>query len=167
MRGVAYLILAYLALGVQIGLGGFIRVGGAAPNLVLIAALLIALNAPKEPTLLGCFGLGLMQDLLTQQTLGIYAFSYGLIAMFVISTQAMLNREHPVTHLAVALLASITCAAIIWLHDLLRTAPEQRVGITRLLYTTLYTTALAPIVLGILQRLRRTFGFQTKRVRTA
>jgi len=56
VRGVAYVILAYLSLGVQIGLSGFIRVGGAPPNLVLIAALLIALNAPKEPALLGCFG---------------------------------------------------------------------------------------------------------------
>jgi rod shape-determining protein MreD len=166
VRGVAYVILAYLALGVQVGLSGFIRVGGAPPNLVLLAALLIALNAPKEPALLGCFGLGLMQDLLTQQTLGMYALSYGLIAMFVMSTQAMLNREHPVTHLCIAFIGCSVCAAIFLLHDLLRSTPDQRIGLTRMMYTTLYTTALSPIVLGILQKLRRSFGFQTKRVRT-
>src|SRR5215212_2628538 len=61
VRGISYVILAYVALGAQIGLSAFIRVGGAPPNLVLLAALFVALNAPKEPALLGCFGLGLIQ----------------------------------------------------------------------------------------------------------
>jgi rod shape-determining protein MreD len=152
---------------VQIGLSGYIRFGGAPPNLVLLAALLVALNAPREPALLGCFGLGLMQDLLTQQTLGMYALCYGLIALFVISTQGMLNREHPVTHLSVAFIASSIVSAIFLLHDMLRAAPDQRIGFTRMLYTTLYTTLLAPFVLGGLQRLRRVFGFQKQRVRAA
>src|SRR3954451_19662935 len=114
MRGLTYIILAYLTLGMQVGLSPFIRLGGAPPNLGLLAALFIALNAPKEPALLGCFLLGLMQDLLTEQTLGLYAFSYGLIAMFVMSTQQLLYREHPLTHVLVAFAASIICAAIFW-----------------------------------------------------
>jgi rod shape-determining protein MreD len=167
VRGISYLILAYIALGAQIGLSAFIRVGGSPPNLVLLAALFVALNAPKEPALLGCFGLGLMQDLLTQQTLGVYAFSYGIVAMFVISTQQLVYREHPLTHLSIAFSASVICSIIIVLHGLLayRNEPAMRIGVMKLLYSTIYTTLLAPIVLMILQKLKRVFGFQTRRLK--
>src|SRR5689334_57221 len=123
MRSVTYLILAYLALGAQVGLSPFIKLGGAPPNLVLLAALFIALNAPKEPALLGCFLLGLMQDLLTQQTLGIFALSYGIVAMFVMGSQQLLYREHPLTHIIITFMAGITCAVIMLLHDLFRVPP--------------------------------------------
>ncbi len=167
MRTISYLILAYIALGAQIGLSAYIRVGGAPPNLVLLAALFLALNAPKEPALLGCFGLGLMQDLLTQQNLGVYALSYGLVAMFVISTQQLVYREHPLTHVSIAFSASILCAAVILVHGLFvyRGTPEQRIAPSKLLYTTLYTTALSPFILGVLQKAKRVFGFQTRRLR--
>ena len=56
----------------------------APPNLVLLAALFVALNAPRKSALLGCFAMGLMQDLLTQQTLGLYALSYGMVGVMVI-----------------------------------------------------------------------------------
>jgi rod shape-determining protein MreD len=106
-----------------------------------------------------------MQDLLTQQTLGIYALSYGLVAMFVISTQQLVYREHPLTHISITLSASIITAVVIVLHGLFRLEPEERVALTKLTYSTLYTTALSPIILGVLQKLRKAFGFQTKRLR--
>ena len=165
MRTIAYLILAYVALGAQVGLGAFITVGGAPPNLVLLAALFLALNAPREPALMGCFGLGLMQDMLTQQSLGIFALSYGLVAMFVISTQQLVYREHPLTHVSIAFSASLIVAVITILHGLFRLDSEQRVAISKLFYVMLYTTALSPIVLGLLQKLRKAFGFQTRRLR--
>jgi rod shape-determining protein MreD len=167
MKTVTYLILAYLTLGAQIGLGAYVKVEGAAPNLVMLAAVFIALNAPKEPALLGCFFLGLMQDLLTSQTLGIYALSYGLVAMFVISTQQLVYREHPLTHISITLSASIIATAVIVLHGLFKLDASERVALTKLIYVTLYTTALSPVVLGILQKLRKPFGFQTRRLRVS
>ena len=65
----AYYILAYLAVGLQIGVGPFVRVGGAVPNFVLMCVVFIAINAPREPALLGCFALGVMQDLVSADTL--------------------------------------------------------------------------------------------------
>jgi rod shape-determining protein MreD len=165
MRFVPYFILAYIALGMQVGLSGYIRVESVPPNLVLLAALFIALNAPKEAALLGCFGLGLMQDLLTQQTMGIYALSYGLVAMFIISTQQLVYREHPLTHVSIALSASIICAVVMILHDLFRMSPDERTSLSTLVYASLYTTVLSPIVLGVMQKLRRAFGFQSRRLR--
>jgi rod shape-determining protein MreD len=162
---VPYFILAYVALGMQVGLSGYIRVGSVPPNLVLLAALFIALNAPKEAALIGCFGLGLMQDLLTQQTMGIYALSYGLVAMFIISTQQLVYREHPLTHFSIAASASIMCAVVMILHDLFRMGPDERTGLSVLFYSALYTTILSPIILGVMQKLRRAFGFQSRRLR--
>ncbi len=46
MRWLPYFILAYVALGVQVGLGHYVSYKGAAPNLVLVAAVFIGLNAP-------------------------------------------------------------------------------------------------------------------------
>jgi rod shape-determining protein MreD len=106
-----------------------------------------------------------MQDLLTQQTLGIYALAYSIIAMFVIATQQLLYRDHPLTHVSITLLAALICALVILLHGLFRLPPERRVEPSRLIYSALYTTALSPFVLGLLQRMKRLFGFQTRRLR--
>ena len=50
---------------------------------------------------------GVMQDLLTQTPLGLYALSYGLVGMFVVSTQEVVYREHPLTHFSLALVGGL------------------------------------------------------------
>src|SRR3954469_15030052 len=170
MRWFAYFILAYVMLGVQVGLRPFVQVGTAAPNFVLMVAIFIALNAPKDAALLGCFGLGIMQDLLTQQTFGVYALSYGLIAMFVVATQQLVYRDHPATHASLAFFGSGLCSIVLllqgWLSLEARRHPESlRQSPTTLLYQTLYTAVLAPIVIGVLTRVRRAFSFQPARRR--
>jgi rod shape-determining protein MreD len=164
MRTAAYLILAYIALGAQVGLAQFLSIGGAPPNLVLIAALFIALNAPKEAALLGCFGLGLMQDLLTQQSLGVFAFSYGLIGLLVMATQNLLFREHPLTHVILGFVGSLICMIILIIYDVRWFSSGDRTGAGKLLAMMLYTTILSPIVLYFLQRIRKSFGFQRRRI---
>src|SRR5262249_15488096 len=156
MSLIPYLILAYITLGAQAGLSAFIQVGGAPPNLVLLAAVFVAINAPKEPALLGCFGLGIMQDFLTAQPLGTYALSYGLMAMFVTSMQQLFLREHILTHLSMALAGSVICATVILLHGVFWLNSGERVSPSTLLYASVYTTVLAPFILGVLQKLRRT-----------
>ena len=69
MRWLSYFILAYLALGAQVAVRPFVSVGEAVPNFLLMIVVFLAMNAPREPALLGCFFLGLMQDLLTLQAL--------------------------------------------------------------------------------------------------
>lgn len=163
MRSAAYFILAYIALGAQVGLAPFIKIG-APPNLVLLAALFIALNAPKEAALLGCLGLGLMQDLLTQQSLGLFAFSYGIIAMLVIGTQNLLFRDHPLTWLLLGFFGSLICLLVFVVYDLCPASIGARVGIGKLCAMLLYTTILSPFVLYLLQRMRKSFGFHKRRV---
>lgn len=171
MRFLAYSILAYLAVALQIGLSPHIGYHGAAPNLVLLAVIFIAVNAPRDAALLGCFAIGLLQDMVTQQQPGLFAFSYGLVALFVVATQQVVYKGHPLTHFSLALVGGLITASVLLLHALVRPAaphvkdgsvilPPIRLGTTLALEIVLYTAILAPFVLGLLQRTRGLFGFQ-------
>jgi len=180
MRWLTYLILAYLVIGLQTGLVGFVRYDAASPNLVMLVAVFIALNAPRDAALLGCFCLGTMQDLVTQHPLGIYALSYGLIGMFVLSTQEIVYREHPLTHFSLGLVGGLMTAGVIGLHGLIHPdtpAVVEQIGNTvvqtaalrtpplTLFTSALFTAVVAPFVLGPLQKGKKLFAFQPKRVR--
>ena len=69
---------------------------------MLLAVVFIAINAPRDAALLGCFVLGVMQDLVTQQTFGLHALSYGLTAFFIAGASQSIYREHPLTHFTCA-----------------------------------------------------------------
>src|SRR4051794_16660217 len=120
MRWLAYFILAYVLLGLQVGLGDFVAWHGARPNLILIGALFVALQAPRDTALMACFLLGLMQDLFTQQPPGLYAVSYGLLAMLLGGTQQSLYKDHPLAHLLLALVGGAITAAVLAAHGYLR-----------------------------------------------
>jgi rod shape-determining protein MreD len=160
MRWISYFILSYLALGVQIGAGEYLRIGGGRPDLVLLAVIYIAINAPREAALLGAFFLGLMVDLVSLQPLGLYALAYGVVAVFVVSMEELVYRENPVTHFIVALITSLLVSTVAlvhgWIFKPLLPLGEQ-------FSTALYTAILAPIVLGILQRMKRAFAFKPRR----
>lgn len=160
MRWITYFILAYVALAVQVGAGAYLRWQGAPPNLVLLAVIFVALNAPKEAALLGALSMGFLQDLVTQAPLGMYAFSYGLVGMFVVSTQNVVYREHPLTHFSIALVGGLVCVVVIFTHGLIH---PPGVGAMPLLTTVIYTALLSPILLGLLERIKRPFAFQPTR----
>lgn len=160
MRWIMYFILAYVALAIQVGATPYLRWQGAPPNFVLLVVLFITINAPREAALLAALCLGMMQDLLTQSPLGLYAFSYGLVGMFVVSTQQIVYREHPLTHFSLALVGGSLVAAVILVQSLIH---RPGVGAMSLLTTTIFTAVLAPLVLGLLQRARRPFAFSPQR----
>ena len=58
MRWISYFILAYLIIAVQMALAGYLRWGQASPNLVLPAAVFIAINARREHALERIHGIG-------------------------------------------------------------------------------------------------------------
>jgi rod shape-determining protein MreD len=178
MRWFTYFILAYLAIALQIGLSPYLAYHGAAPNLVLLAVIFIAVNAPRDAALLGCFALGVLQDLVTHQPPGLFAFSYGVVALFITSTQQMVYKGHPMTHFTLALIGGLVTAAVLLVHALVRPAaprvidinknilPAIRLSPTIALEMVLYTAILAPFVLAILQRMKGLFGFQSSRKRS-
>ena len=176
MRWFAYFILAYAALGLQLGLGRFADFKDATPNLVLLVVIFIAGNAPRDMALGSAFALGLMQDLLGLGPPGLYAAAYGLVALVVLRTQHSVYRDHPLTQLTVALVAGLIVALVVTMHGWVRPAGPQvvdngltiaavRAPVGRLFVSAVYTAVLAPPVLWLLARTRRLFAFRTARAR--
>jgi rod shape-determining protein MreD len=175
MRWFAYFILAYFAIALQIGLAPYVRYNNAAPNLVLLAAVFIALNAPRDAALLGCFCLGVLQDLVTQQPPGLFALSYGLMGMVVFGFHQVVYREHPLTHFFLALVGGAITTAVLLLHGWIHPASPRatvpggpQLAAVRLspgteLTRVAYTAVLAPVVIGVLQRVKKVFAFQPQR----
>jgi len=177
MRWLAYFILAYCAIAVQSGAGVYMAYKGAAPNLVLLAVIFIAINAPRDAALLAGFCTGAMWDLLTQQPLGLYALGFGLVALFVAGTQSVVYREHPLTHFSMALVGGLLVAFLLMLHALFRSPeivrtvqnadglPTPRVSLLPPFLSAAYTAVLAPFALAALRRVRGVFAFEAPRRR--
>jgi rod shape-determining protein MreD len=176
MRWFAYFILAYFAIALQIGLSPYVQYRGAAPNLVLLAVVFIALNAPRDAALLGCFCLGVLQDLVTQQQLGLFAFSYALVGLLVFGLHQVVYREHPLTHFSMALVGGVVTTCVLLLHGWIHppspavaagagqpALPAIRLSPATEFVRAAYTAVLAPVVLGLLQRARKVFAFQPQR----
>ena len=168
MRWLNFFILIYVTLGIQIGLGGYSNIGQAQPNFVLLVGVFVAMNAPRDAALLGCFLLGFVQDLLTTSPLGLYALETSLVGLLVVSTQEIVYREHFLTHMFLGFVGALLAAIITLIHSGIYPyfhagvrSPRPTVG--GLIGGALYTGLLAPIVIGILQRLRKLFGFRPGR----
>jgi rod shape-determining protein MreD len=168
MRWLAFAILAYLVIAIQMALAGFIKYGIASPNLVLPIAVFIAINARREDALIAVFILGFLQDLFTVQPPGLYAFSYGLVGLFVVGARPAVYRDHPLTHLFVTLVGGLVTAAVVllneWAYPILHhaiDAPKPSVSLA--LAAAVYSALLAPILLAPLARIKWIFGFRTIR----
>jgi rod shape-determining protein MreD len=160
MRWFPVLVLAYVAIGIQAGVSGEVRVHGFGPNLGLLVIVFIALNAPRESALLACVLVGGMQDLATQQAPGLFALSFGLVGWLIVGMQNVVYREHPLTHTTLVLIGGIISGMVIWIHG---RVVVPRESITLLLGTAIYTAILATPALWALQRSRRAFGMRMQR----
>jgi rod shape-determining protein MreD len=166
MRWLPYLILGYVALGLQIGLRDLLSFHGGAPNFVLLAVVYMGLNLPRNSALLGSFFLGLVQDCCCQHPAGLYALSYGLTALIVVGTQQVVYRQHPLAHFGLTLLGGLVVALVLTLHAYLHPAspaqvaengaplPALRDSPIPPLISAVYSALLAPGLLWILNRFR-------------
>jgi rod shape-determining protein MreD len=169
MRWATFLILVYLILALHLALGGFVNWGRAQPNLVLPMVVFIALNAPREHALAGAFVLGLGQDALSFQAPGLFAFTYSIVTMFLLGARPGLYRDHPLTHMAMTLLAGLLTAGLVlfhaWAVGRLHQTDPGALAWGPALFGAGYTALLAPLLLLPLVKLKRLFGFQAARVR--
>jgi rod shape-determining protein MreD len=169
MRWLPFLILAYLALGLQTGLSGYVTWYGANPNLVLLLAIFVAGHAQRDEGLLACFLLGGVQDLLTEGPWGVHALAYTLVGLVVLSTQEFVYGDHFLTHFTRALIGSWITAAVLlihgWFYPLFhKTLPNWvHPAAVPLLLGSFYTALLAIPVMLLLQRTRKAFGFRAPR----
>jgi rod shape-determining protein MreD len=160
LRWLPFILLAYLMLGLQTGLGGLGRAGGV--NFVLIAAVFLSLNAQRAAAVPACFAMGLLHDLTGVGPIGTFALAYSVVALLVAGTDRALSAEHPITHFLITLIGGFVTALIVWLHGRLARfgvpvpLGGQMVGV-------FYTAVVAMPALWFLNRMRRSFRFRTRR----
>ena len=164
MRLSAYFILAYLVIGLQVGMGDFVRVGasGARPDLVLLAVIFIAIHAPRDAAMLGAFGIGLAKDVTTIAPLGLYAIAYSLVGMMTVSTQEYVYRAHPVTHASLGFFASLIAGGVVLIHGWIKGPPAS---LGEIFASAVYTAVVAPVVLGLLNLAKGAFSFRRRHQR--
>lgn len=159
-------IFGYVMLGLQIGLRRFLAPGNAAPNFGLIAVIFIALHSRRDGALLGGFTVGFVQDLLTEQSLGLYAFSYGLVALVVLSTYKLLPRNHPLSLAGLGLAAGFLTMVVVLLHSFVHPAgpaatdgkiilPRMRISAGAEFASIFFTAFMAPVVIIGLEKGKR------------
>lgn len=131
------------------------------PDFILLAAIFIAINAPRDAAVLGCFGLGVMQDICSQQPLGLSALSLSLVAMLVVGISPPIYGTHPLLHFSLTLGCALMAGVVALLQGWIRGPVHP--SITVLFNSAIYSALLAPIVIGLLQKMRRGFAFQPSR----
>src|SRR5207245_2088500 len=93
---------------------------------------------------------------------GLFAMSYGLVALFVTSVGQIVYRDHPLTHFLATLLGGLMTAAVLLLQATLH---PPRLNASELATSAVYSAILAPIVLGLLSRMKRAFAVESPRRR--
>ncbi|MGN6505256.1 MAG: rod shape-determining protein MreD [Tepidisphaeraceae bacterium] len=159
MRWLPFILLAYLMLGLQIGLAGIARFGSGEINFVLIAAAFIAINAQRTAALPACFALGLLHDLVGIGPIGTYALAYSLVALTVAGTDRALSVEHPFTHVVVTFVGGVITGLTVWCVGFGKYGIHTPLGPQ--LLTAVYTAIVAWPSLWVLTRMRRVFRFKT------
>lgn len=181
MRWFTFAILAYVALAVQTGIDSFVRLQAAGSvlaelNIVLVVVVFLAVYAPRQQALLACFVLGALQDLVTQQPFGLFALSYGLVALVITGMSQAVHRGHPLTHFTFTLAGGVVTAFVLivhgWIHPPAHVAvaanlstPPLKQSSMLFFTSTLYTAIVAPFAIALLHRLKRPLGFNSFRAR--
>ncbi len=166
MRWPAFILVAYFALGLQLGLGGVLGLGAWMPSLPLIFVLFVALHARTQDALLGAVIVGLGHDAIAAVPLGTYTFTYGVVALASIQLRQVMYREHPFTHGTLTLLMGCLLAILFAIGNFLRArfAPTGDLLYAPTFLATLamsVTTALAALpMMGMLRKVRKMFAFR-------
>jgi rod shape-determining protein MreD len=154
LRWLSFILLAYVMLGLQVGLYAFAPI-----NFVLIAVVFIVVNATREPAVIACFILGVLHDLIVGAgPIGQYALAYCCVALLVAGDERAIASDHPATHFLVTLFGSIIVAIVL---KILSVWHGIGTSILTDLLTGFYTAIAAVVVLYVLSKLRKKFRFRT------
>lgn len=164
MRALPFAILAFLALVLQVSLAPTLAVTSARaqPQFPLILALFVALFARADAALLACWTLGLLLDLATVGPIGAFAFAFGLVGLGIIRIRASLFRDHPVSHIFLALTFGFLANFIVAVRVAIDHGLSAQLLLVQPLGAAVYTALLAPCLMPLLNTMRRIMHFPEK-----
>lgn len=125
MNPFAFAFLAWVLLGLELGLQGVLRFGSAPiePSFVFVLVVAAALNAPSAAAQWGALALGFFVDLVlhpvaltdggTTVIVGPHALGYLVATQFLLALRRVVNRKNPLTYGLLACLGSAIAAAVV------------------------------------------------------
>jgi len=166
MRWLSFVILAYVGIVLQTTVAERLEISHIRPDLMFIIAVHYALHAVSPDAMIAAWLLGFVVDLCGQGQLGVFAFGYGVTALFVVQLRDSMFRDHPLTSLFVTLVCTWLVHLLAGIHFLLTHAQAHRSWVEMLLhstYTAMYSAAVAPYLHWLLGRLRGLLGLASPR----
>jgi len=93
-RGIVTVLVILLAAALQTTLFVTLRIFGAAPALVLLVVIGLARHLQAEIALFAGFGAGLLEDLLSQSALGLWALTLTTVAYLVVRVRERMEGDY-------------------------------------------------------------------------
>jgi rod shape-determining protein MreD len=164
MRVLPFIILAVICLVLQVAVAPALAVTSlrAAPQPLLILALFVALFARSDAAVLGCWTLGLMQDLASIGPIGAGALAYGLVGLAIVHVRSSVFRDHPLSHIFLALIFGFLANELLALRVAVADGFNNRLLVAEPLATAIYTALLAPCLMPLLNATRKLMQFPEK-----
>ncbi|MFT3784546.1 MAG: rod shape-determining protein MreD [Tepidisphaeraceae bacterium] len=164
MRWPVFILVAYVMVGLQLAVNGFLQIEPWTPSLPLLLVLFVGLHAPGPTALLAGFVTGVGHDVISAGSLGTYAFCYSVIAGAALQLRQVMYREHPATHAMLTLLCGTLLALLLLVKNAIRahivTDDFTSPGFFRTLGMTIASAVLAVPVMYLLRKIRAGFAFR-------
>jgi rod shape-determining protein MreD len=167
MKWVPFAILATITIVLQTTIvSQLLDIGDVYPDWMFILAVHYALHGAWPDAAIAAWILGLLVDLQSFETVGLFAFCYGLAACVVLRIRKALFREHFVTHIVVTFILTFCVQFVAWIYFSWRADTKAAADIssafTMSLLTAAYTGFCAPYLHWVLLRMRRWTGLMPK-----
>jgi rod shape-determining protein MreD len=153
------ILLAFLFVVLEVAFPVSWQLGDAHPELALLLAIYMVLNAEERDTIYAAWIVGFSKDLFSTGRLGTHSLIYFIGALILLRLRKYLYRDEILVQVVVAF-GAVFLTNMVYLLQLSIMMPGLDImhHTSRMLVITLYSTACAPIVFLFLDAIRRPIG---------
>ncbi len=164
MKWYLLILLSFLFVAFEVAFPPSWQLGDSHPELALLLAVYLVLNAQPRDTIHAAWLIGLTKDLFSTGRLGTHSLIYLAGALLLVRLRKYLYRDEILVQTAVAF-GVVFLADLIYLFQLSLLMPGFEVGhhLRRVLVVSLYSAACAPIVFLLLDVIKRPIGAYERR----
>ncbi len=150
-------ILAFVVYFLQLNFFNWFTIANVMPNLFIILVLFIGLFTNKNLGAIYGISIGLIVDLLTNQTVGITAVVYGIVGLLAGIFDKNFSKDNRITIMFIVAATTIATESVMYLLHfvILNTNVDILIFIKILMIETIYNIILSIILYPLIQR----FGY--------
>jgi rod shape-determining protein MreD len=158
------IIVAFVFVALEVAFPTHWQLGYSHPELALILAVYLVLNAEAHETLYAAWIVGFTKDVFSTGRLGTHSLIYVCGAAVLLRLRSYLYRDEVLVQ-ALVVFAAVFLADIAYVLQLSLTVPgiELREHLQQVLVVSLYSAACAPVIFLCLDALRRPLGAYQRR----